>query len=214
MLVFDINVDCTFLWPFLHLDCHDYLEVVVKSHDVDAFSKSESNLSTETLSSIKSFLHNARQGHSQKLQLPDDLAKDFAALWDQSKTIFSLDPTIRNSIVRKDVIVQMDKKERMDFPLSEIREASDNETLSARIIRGNHKLSQIILDGFSTLLNEANSGGVSESAHIESLATLVNPVDDQSLFSMFHYKDGASVPSHEDRGGSCFLRHVYLILVE
>lgn len=76
-------------------------------------------------------------------------------------------------------------------------------------------LSQIILNGFSTLLkqcgdkmdetrvaNQSTSGrrGAIEETGLESLATLIEPIDDESVYSFFHYKDGASVTSHEDRG--------------
>ena len=190
----------------------------MKADDIEEFSKSDNNLNGAALSEINTFLHKLRQGFIQKLQLPEDIAQDFTDLYDQSKTIFNLDTAIRNVVVRDGAIVQLDKKEFMNFPLPDLRDTTaDMDTLIFRSYRGNHKLSQIILNGFSTLLKQsgdnmqettvtsqsASSRRVaSEEIGLQSLAILMEPIDDQSLYSFFHYKDGASVTSHEDRGAN------------
>ena len=118
--------------------------------DLEAFATSESNSSYTAI-----FLDKVRRGFIQKLQLPEDIAIDFSTLFDQVKSLFSLDPILHQSLVKEDAILQMDKKMCINFPLFEIN-ARDSTTTSNRCYQHNITISKSMLDGFSALLRQSS----------------------------------------------------------
>jgi len=174
----------------------EYEDKVLSVSDLEAFARSESNSSDAAM-----FLDKARRGFIQKLQLPEDIAIDFSALFDQVKSLFSLDPIVRQCLVKEDAILQMDQKMCINFPLSEIN-ARDSTTTSNRCYQHNITISKSMLDGFSALLRQSSDclDSRNEERNEHSLSKLMEPFDDQSLYSFYHYLDGSSVESHVDRG--------------
>jgi hypothetical protein len=140
------------------------------SHPVLTSGRFEMPVEVDVAATLKS-------GGVAKVKISSGVRESFSR-FHGLKTLFSLEERSLRSILSPNVMMIMVDKQSIDIPKCEKCYAY-MQSLSRDILR---------------LLSEQQSHGK------ESLTQLLNPTDDLSILSIFHYDVGSVCELHEDRG--------------